>query len=73
MNVNAVSNCTHIVRSQVEYNAATQTVILRCILEITTTGKRLGFTDVDALMDALRAELIDMQIQIVSRSISNDK
>lgn len=73
MNVNSVSNCTHIIRSQIEYSAATQTVSIRCILETTATGQRRGFSDMDELMDALRAELIDMQTQIVSHTNLNNK
>lgn len=71
MKVNLVSNCTHIIRTQVEYSAAAHTVVLRCILERPASGQRRGFTDVDALMDALRAELTDIQDQIVVRSLTD--
>lgn len=73
MNMNAVGNCTHIIRSQIEYSASTQTVTMRCILETLATGERRGFSDMDELMIALRTELIDIQTQIVSRSNSKDK
>ena len=74
MNVNSVSNCTHIIRSQVEYSVSTQTVILRCIVEIPATGeRRRGFAPLDALMDALRTELTNMQDQIVSKPNLNNK
>ncbi len=65
MKINPVVNCTLIIRSQVEYSAATQTVVLRCLLEKTATGQRHGFTDVDTLLTALRAELMEMQNQII--------
>jgi len=65
MNVNPVINCTLIIRSQAEYSAATQTAILRCILESPVTGQRRGFTDVEALLTVLRAELTEIQSQII--------
>jgi hypothetical protein len=73
MNSNPVANCTLIIRSQVEYSAATQTVVLRCLLEKTATGQRRGFTDVDALLTALRAELIELQSRIIPPDQQNLK
>lgn len=54
-----------IIRSQVEYNASTQTVIFRCILETPSLGQRQGFTDLEALLTALRTELTEFQSQII--------
>lgn len=61
MKVSPVLNYTLIIRSQVEYSAATQRAVLRCILETPATGQRRGFSDVEALLTALRAELIELQ------------
>ncbi|MCB0099726.1 MAG: hypothetical protein KDE46_28530 [Caldilineaceae bacterium] len=65
MKVNPVINCTLVIRSQMEYSRATQAVSLRCILEMPVTGKRVGFTDVESLLAALRAELANIQNQII--------
>ena len=65
MRANSVVYCNLIIRSQLEYSAATQAVIVRCMLEMPSTGQRQGFTDVEALLDALRAELTAMQNQII--------
>ena len=73
MNVNLISNCTHIIRSQAEYSASTEEVVLRCILEIPATGERRGFASMEALIEALQDELTDMQEQIVSQFRSNNK
>jgi hypothetical protein len=73
MNINPVANCILIIRSQAEYSAATQTVVLRCLLEKTATGQRRGFTDVDALLTALRAELMEIQNQIIPPDQQNPK
>lgn len=64
MKVNPVLNYTLIIRSQVEYSAATQCAVLRCILETPATGQRRGFSDAEALLTALRAELIELQKQM---------
>lgn len=64
MKANSVINSTHIIRSQAEYSAAAQAVILRCILETPATGQRRGFTDMDTLLDALRTDLAELQDQI---------
>lgn len=64
MKVNPVLNYTLIIRSQVEYSAATQRAVLRCILETPATGQRRGFSDAEALLTALRAELLELQNQI---------
>lgn len=61
-----VVNYTLIIRSQSEYSAATQTVVLRCMLEKAGTGQRRGFTDIDALLNALRMELMELQTQIIA-------
>ena len=66
MKANSVVYCNLIIRSQLEYSAATQAVIVRCMLEMPSTGQRQGFTDVEALLDALRVELTAMQNQIIS-------
>jgi len=66
MKSNSVHYCNLIIRSQLEYSAADQAVIVRCILELPSTGQRRGFTDVEALLDALRVELTEMQNQITS-------
>jgi hypothetical protein len=71
MKINPVANCTLIIRSQVEYSAATQMVVLRCLLEKSATGQRRGFTDVEALLTALRAELMDLQSQILPSDQQN--
>lgn len=73
MYVNLVSNCTHIIRNQVEYNEGTQEMTLHSILEIPATGERLGFTTIDALMDALHTEFTNMQTQIVLHTNLNNK
>lgn len=65
MRANSVVYCNLIIRSQLEYSAATQAVIVRCMLEMPSTGQRQGFTEVEALLDALRAELTAMQNQII--------
>ena len=64
MKANLVMYSTLIIRSQVEYSS-TQSVILRCVLEMPATGQRHGFTDLDALLDALRAELMEFQHRII--------
>jgi hypothetical protein len=66
-----VVNCTFIIRSQVEYSAATQAVVLRCMLEKSATGQRRGFTEVEALLAALRAELMELQSQILPQDSPN--
>lgn len=65
MKTNSVIYHNLIIRSQAEYSAATQLVIFRCILETPATGQRHGFTDVDALLTVLRAELMELQTQII--------
>lgn len=66
MKANPVVYCNLIIRSQLEYSATTQAVIVRCMLESPATGQRQGFTDVEALLAALRTELMAMQSQIIS-------
>jgi len=73
MKVNPVTNCTLIIRSQAEYSAATETVILRCILESPVTGQRQGFTDLATLITAIQAELIAMQNHILPPGQGNGK
>lgn len=65
MKVNPVLNYTLIIRSQVEYSATTQSAVLRCMLETPATGQRRGFSDVDALLTTLRAELLALQNQLI--------
>ncbi|MCL4861259.1 MAG: hypothetical protein KJZ93_17720 [Caldilineaceae bacterium] len=73
MKTNPVANCTLIIRSQVEYSAATQTVVLRCLLEKVATGQRRGFIDIDDLLVALRAELMELQNQILPPDAQNSE
>lgn len=68
MKANSVHYCNLIIRSQLEYSATTNAVIVRCMLELPSTGQRHGFTDVEALLDALRAELMQMQNEIIPPS-----
>lgn len=65
MKANPVINCTFIIRSQIEYSNATQGVSLRCLLEMPATGQHRGFTEVEALLAVLRAELVNLQHQII--------
>lgn len=65
MKANSTRYRNFIIRSQVEYHAATQTVSFRCILETPSLGQRHGFTDLAALLTALRAELTEFQNQII--------
>ncbi len=65
MKPNPVIYRTLIVRNQIEYSEATQTVITRCVLEIPSTGQHQGFTDVEAMLAALGAELRLIQNQII--------
>lgn len=51
----------------------TQTVVLRCLLEKPMTGQRCGFTEVDALLTALRADLMALQGQITPSVIVSTK
>ncbi|MBP7962929.1 MAG: hypothetical protein KBG20_07160 [Caldilineaceae bacterium] len=60
MKVNSVVNCTHILRTQAEYDGISQAVVLRCILEMPATGERRGFTDIESLLTALRSELMEV-------------
>ncbi|CAN5817453.1 hypothetical protein BH10CHL1_BH10CHL1_26970 [soil metagenome] len=65
MNPNPIIHCTFIIRGQIEYSLATQTVSLRCLLEMPITGQRRGFTDMKVLLAALQAELMALQKQII--------
>ena len=65
MNSNPVAHRTLIIRSQAEYSAVTQSIIFRCILETPAIGQRQGFTDLEALLTALRAELMEFQSQVI--------
>jgi hypothetical protein len=65
MKANSTRYRNFIIRSQVEYSAATQAVTFRCILETPSTGQRHGFTDLEALLTTLRAELTAFQNQII--------
>lgn len=65
MKPNSVIHCNLIIRSQIEYSTTTQAVIVRYILETPATGQRHGFTDVEALLVALRTELLGLQNQMI--------
>ena len=65
MKANRVIYSNHIIRSQIEYSTETQTVVVRCILEIPATGQRRGFTSLEALITALQNELLELQSQIM--------
>lgn len=65
MKTNPVSNCTFIIRCQAEYSAASRTVTLRCILEMPAGGRHRSFSDMDALLAALEADLLSMQSRLV--------
>ena len=65
MKPNPVIHHTFIVRNQIEYSVASQAVILRSVLEIPSTGQHQGFTEIEALLAALGAELRKMQSQII--------
>jgi hypothetical protein len=73
MRANPVVYCSFIVRVQSEYSVAAQTVITRCLLETPANGERCGFTDIDALLAALRTELMVMQGRIISCQQENQK
>lgn len=66
MKSHSVIYCTLIIRSQIEYSTTAQAMIVRCVLEKPATGQRHGFTDVDALLTALRAELVEMQYRLIA-------
>lgn len=66
MKVNPVINSMFILRSQAEYSTTAEMVVLRYILERPATGQRCGFTDIDALLAALRSELLAVKKQIIS-------
>ncbi|MFN8494713.1 MAG: hypothetical protein U0350_44335 [Caldilineaceae bacterium] len=72
MKANPVIYNALIIRSQVEYSTM-ESVILRCVLETPATGQRCGFTDLDALLVALRAELMEFQNQIIPLDQQNLK
>ena len=65
MNINPVINCTLIIRSQAEYSLASQTLNVRYILEMPATGQHHGFVEVEALISALRVELVAVNSQII--------
>lgn len=65
---NPVTHCTFIIRSQIEYSTMARAVIMRCILEAPATGQHRGFTDVEDLLATLRAELMEMQNDIIPPS-----
>ena len=72
MKAKSVFNATFIIRGQVEYSPAKQAAVLRCILEKPATGQRCGFTDLEALLVMLRAELLDLQAQIIPLDQENE-
>lgn len=63
MKSNSVDFHNFIIRSQIEYSPASRATALRCILEISATGERRGFTDIEALLACLRGELTTAQNQ----------
>lgn len=63
--VNPVGNCTLVVRVQVEYNVAAQTVTLRCRLEAPATGQHRGFSELPALLAAIEADLLALQQRLI--------
>jgi hypothetical protein len=65
MESNPMAYCTLIIRNQIGYSSAAQAVVMRCILETPATGQRRGFTDIDDLLAVLRAELIEVQDQMI--------
>lgn len=65
MKANPIIYCNLIIHSQIEYSMTAQAVILRAVLEMPTTGQRQGFTDVEALLAAIRAELMEIQHQMI--------
>ena len=73
MNIKPVIHSTFIIRSQAEYSIATQTIVLRCLLEDLSTGQHRVFTDLDDLLAALLAELTALQHQIIPPNQSNPK
>ncbi len=68
MNVNPMVARTFIIRSQTEYADATQTIVTRYILGTADAGKRSGFTDIESLLEALRAELLHIRREVTTRS-----
>lgn len=65
MKPNPMVNCTFILRNQTEYSQATQSVVTRYVLEMPATGQHQGFTDIEAVLAALRAELREIQNLII--------
>ena len=65
MKANPVRHYTLIIRSQVEYSIPTQAMNLRYMMATPTNGQHRGFADIDDLLAAVRAELLEMQNQII--------
>lgn len=65
MRINPVSNCILIIRSQAEYSPATETLSVRFVLEVPAKGQHYGFVDVEALLKALKIELVETHQQII--------
>lgn len=65
MTTNPTINCTFIIRSQAEYSPASQTLSVRLMLEMPATGQHRGFVDLEALLTALRIELVETHRQII--------
>jgi hypothetical protein len=65
MKANPVMHCTLIIRSQVEYSITAQELIPRYMVAMPANGQHRGFTDIDALLAAVRAELLAMQSQMM--------
>jgi hypothetical protein len=73
MRANPVVYSNFIIRVQNEYCLASQTVVTRCLLETLANGERRGFTEIGALLDALRAELLALQNRIIPCEQENQK
>ena len=63
--IHPVGHSTLVLQVQAEYNAATQTVVLRCRLETPATGQHRGFSDLPALLTAIEADLLALQQRLL--------
>ena len=73
MKPNPLIYCNFIIHSQIEYSVTEQSVVMRCTLEMPATGRRSGFTDVEDLLSALRAEFLERQDEIVAKKLEKGK
>ena len=65
MTHNPVNHCVLIIRSQAEYSVISQTLRVHYILEAPATGQHRGFADMEALLSALRDEMMETHHQII--------